>query len=78
MAFTGPNVSHRTLRKEAVSKGTAASGLVSGDDKFSPQAGAPLADKGVNDKYVDHAAEASRPTDQAAQPRMTKNPTKVG
>ena len=77
MAFTGPNVSHRTLRKEAVSKGTAPSGLMPNDAGYNASAGVPDVTKGGKDAYRDEAAIEARPTDQAAQPRPMKNQTKV-
>ncbi|HUK32938.1 MAG TPA: hypothetical protein VLV86_03445 [Vicinamibacterales bacterium] len=77
MAFTGPDVNHRTLRKEAVSKGTAPSGLMPNDAGYNAAAGVPDTVKGGKDMYRDDAATMSRPTDQAAQPRPTQNMTKV-
>lgn len=77
MAYTGPNVPHRTGRKIAVEKGTAPGGLVPNDAGYNAMAGVPEIVKGGKDSYHDDAATMSRPTDQAAQPRPTQNMTKV-
>ena len=77
MAFSGPNVPHRTPRKIALEKGVDPKGLTPGDEGYNTMGGVPESVKGGRDTYQDRAASESRPTDQAAQPRPTKNMTKV-
>jgi hypothetical protein len=78
MAFTGPNVPHRTPRKIALEKGVDLKGLTSGDEGYNTMAGVPETVVGGKSMYNDRAAREAQPTEQAAQPRPTKNQTKVG
>ncbi len=77
MAHQGPSVPHRTLRKEALSKGTAAGSLVDNDEGYSPQAGSPEALTGAKDEYYDEARDKGYATPAAAQPRPMSAPFKV-